>query len=214
MIGLLKTGRLLRLIRVARKLDRYSEYGVAVIFLLMGLFTLSAHWLACIWYAIGDAERAEPAGWISELARVLSGTSDGTERFNGSNNGTQVSLGSLYITALYFTLSSLTTVGFGNVSSNTNAEKVFAVCVMLFGGKYSDFERLLLCTQPKSQITSELSSLLTPVHPSTRQSINPSIHQYINQSIGPSVHQSISPSVHQFIYPSVCQSVYPSVLVV
>lgn len=50
LIGLLKTARLLRLVRVARKLDRYSEYGAAVLFLLMCTFALIAHWLACIWY--------------------------------------------------------------------------------------------------------------------------------------------------------------------
>ncbi|GFS22481.1 potassium voltage-gated channel subfamily H member [Elysia marginata] len=38
-----------------------------------------------------------------------------------------------YITALYFTCSSLTSVGFGNVSANTNAEKIFSVCAMLVG---------------------------------------------------------------------------------
>lgn len=52
LIGLLKTARLLRLVRVARKLDRYSEYGAAVLFLLMCTFALIAHWLACIWYKI------------------------------------------------------------------------------------------------------------------------------------------------------------------
>ena len=50
LIGLLKTARLLRLVRVARKLDRYSEYGAAVLLLLMATFALIAHWLACIWY--------------------------------------------------------------------------------------------------------------------------------------------------------------------
>ena len=40
-----------------------------------------------------------------------------------------------YITALYFTCSSLTSVGFGNVSANTNAEKIFSVCAMLVGCK-------------------------------------------------------------------------------
>ncbi|KAM6164566.1 voltage-gated inwardly rectifying potassium channel KCNH6 isoform 2-T2 [Rhynchocyon petersi] len=77
LIGLLKTARLLRLVRVARKLDRYSEYGAAVLFLLMCTFALIAHWLACI--------------------------------------------------------CSLTSVGFGNVSPNTNSEKVFSICVMLVG---------------------------------------------------------------------------------
>ena len=49
LIGLLKTARLLRLVRVARKIDRYSEYGAAVLILLMATFALIAHWLACIW---------------------------------------------------------------------------------------------------------------------------------------------------------------------
>ena len=39
-----------------------------------------------------------------------------------------------YITALYFTCSSLTSVGFGNVSANTTSEKVFSICTMLIGG--------------------------------------------------------------------------------
>jgi hypothetical protein len=50
LIGLLKTARLLRLVRVARKIDRYSEYGAAVLLLLMASFALVAHWLACIWW--------------------------------------------------------------------------------------------------------------------------------------------------------------------
>lgn len=50
LIGLLKTARLLRLVRVARKIDRYSEYGAAVLLLLMATFVLIAHWLACIWW--------------------------------------------------------------------------------------------------------------------------------------------------------------------
>lgn len=45
-------------------------------------------------------------------------------------------MGEAYITALYFTVSSLTSVGFGNVSANTFYEKVFAVFMMLIGGKY------------------------------------------------------------------------------
>lgn len=49
LIGLLKTARLLRLVRVARKIDRYSEYGAAVLLLLMATFALIAHWMACIW---------------------------------------------------------------------------------------------------------------------------------------------------------------------
>jgi hypothetical protein len=45
LIGLLKTARLLRLVRVARNLDKYSEYGPAILFLFMCTFALIAHWL-------------------------------------------------------------------------------------------------------------------------------------------------------------------------
>ncbi|XP_066301817.1 potassium voltage-gated channel subfamily H member 6-like isoform X2 [Branchiostoma lanceolatum] len=129
LIGLLKTARLLRLVRVARKIDRYSEYGAAVLLLLMATFALIAHWLACIWYAIGNVERPMlPAkiGWLDILAKQTH-----QPYTNDSNSGP--SLKSKYITALYFTFSSLTSVGFGNVSPNTNAEKVFCICIMLIG---------------------------------------------------------------------------------
>lgn len=45
------------------------------------------------------------------------------------------SLRSAYITSLYFALSSLTSVGFGNVSANTDTEKIFSICTMLIGGE-------------------------------------------------------------------------------
>ncbi|XP_055631731.1 potassium voltage-gated channel subfamily H member 6 isoform X3 [Toxorhynchites rutilus septentrionalis] len=130
LIGLLKTARLLRLVRVARKIDRYSEYGAAVLVLLMATFALIAHWLACIWYAIGNAERPQmknKIGWLDALA-------DATQEYYYANNtGGGPSIKSRYVTALYFTFTSLTSVGFGNVAPNTDAEKIFTICVMLVG---------------------------------------------------------------------------------
>lgn len=132
LIGLLKTARLLRLVRVARKLDRYSEYGAAVLMLLMCIFALIAHWLACIWYAIGNVERPyliHKIGWLDSLGVQLG------KRYNKSDAGSGPSIKDKYVTALYFTFSSLTSVGFGNVSPNTNSEKIFSICVMLIGCK-------------------------------------------------------------------------------
>uniref|UniRef100_A0A3B3U2T5 Potassium voltage-gated channel subfamily H member 6 n=2 Tax=Poecilia TaxID=8080 RepID=A0A3B3U2T5_9TELE len=134
LIGLLKTARLLRLVRVARKLDRYSEYGAAVLFLLMCTFALIAHWLACIWYAIGNVERTGSEriggmkiGWLDNLADQIG------KHYNSSDRSSGPSIQDKYVTALYFTFSSLTSVGFGNVSPNTNPEKIFSICVMLIG---------------------------------------------------------------------------------
>ncbi|CAF3602642.1 unnamed protein product [Rotaria sp. Silwood1] len=154
LMGLLKTARLLRLVRIARKLDRYSEYGIGVLILLTATFALIAHWLACIWYAIGRLERNTHGlriTWLDELARTsgqpydctpiistnetVSTTINSKACFGGPN------LRSRYITALYFTFSSLTSVGFGNVSPNTNLEKIFSIFVMLIGCE----EELLSC---------------------------------------------------------------------
>ncbi|KAL3094442.1 hypothetical protein niasHT_025918 [Heterodera trifolii] len=131
LIGLLKTARLLRLVRVARKLDRYSEYGAAVLLLLMALFCLIAHWLACIWYAIGSAELLHKNNitWLHQLARHL----NEPYRQNGSLTNGGPSLKSRYVTSLYFTLSTITSIGFGNVSATTDSEKIFTIIMMICG---------------------------------------------------------------------------------
>ncbi|KAB0397692.1 hypothetical protein E2I00_019141, partial [Balaenoptera physalus] len=65
-------------------------------------------------------------GWLHELGKRLE-----VPYVNGSAGGP--SRRSAYIAALYFTLSSLTSVGFGNVCANTDAEKIFSICTMLIG---------------------------------------------------------------------------------
>ncbi|XP_062861520.1 potassium voltage-gated channel subfamily H member 8 [Trichomycterus rosablanca] len=189
-VHLLKTVRLLRLLRLLQKLERYSQYSAVVLTLLMSMFALLAHWMACVWYFIGrkEIENNSPGswdiGWLHELAKrlgtpyVLSplasllpdslrpnhldGLSKNMSQWNSSSadvvsqnlggnysqwNGTRtvdgLGLGSMlgggpsvrssYVTSLYFALSSLTSVGFGNVSANTDSEKVFSICTMLIG---------------------------------------------------------------------------------
>uniref|UniRef100_A0A667WV95 Voltage-gated delayed rectifier potassium channel KCNH4 n=1 Tax=Myripristis murdjan TaxID=586833 RepID=A0A667WV95_9TELE len=135
-VHLLKTVRLLRLLRLLQKLDRYSQYSAVVLTLLMSTFALLAHWMACVWYFIGrsEIESNSPSswdiGWLHELAKRL-----GTPHLNGSLTmlGGGPSVRSSYVTSLYFALSSLTSVGFGNVSANTDSEKIFSICTMLIG---------------------------------------------------------------------------------
>ncbi|XKL68393.1 hypothetical protein PGB90_003884 [Kerria lacca] len=125
-IHLLKLTRLLRLARLLQKMDRYSQYSAMILTLLMLSFTIVAHWLACIWYVIAEKERSRydktwDLGWLHTLAERLKVDID------------TISYSERYITALYFTCSSLTSVGFGNVSANTSTEKIFSICTMLIG---------------------------------------------------------------------------------
>uniref|UniRef100_A0A8C7PDZ0 Voltage-gated delayed rectifier potassium channel KCNH4 n=1 Tax=Oncorhynchus mykiss TaxID=8022 RepID=A0A8C7PDZ0_ONCMY len=132
LVHLLKTVRLLRLLRLLQKLDRYSQYSAVVLTLLMSVFALLAHWMACVWYVIGrkEIESSDPVtwdiGWLQELGKRLE-----TPYINSTVGGP--SMPSAYIASLYFTLSSLTSVGFGNVCANTDAEKIFSICIMLMG---------------------------------------------------------------------------------
>ncbi|XP_071977363.1 voltage-gated delayed rectifier potassium channel KCNH8-like isoform X2 [Engystomops pustulosus] len=149
-VHLLKTVRLLRLLRLLQKLDRYSQYSAVVLTLLMSMFALLAHWMACVWYFIGQKEiEANEIGWLREFSKRLGLPYQLVERFDSPSNGSAHSNGShglnhseltggpplrsSYITSLYFALSSLTSVGFGNVSANTDAEKIFSICTMLIG---------------------------------------------------------------------------------
>lgn len=63
LVHLLKTVRLLRLLRLLQKLDRYSQYSAMVLTLLMSVFALLAHWMACIWYMIGRKEIDTSETW-------------------------------------------------------------------------------------------------------------------------------------------------------
>ncbi|XP_076679481.1 eag-like K[+] channel isoform X2 [Andrena cerasifolii] len=125
-IHLVKLTRLLRLARLLQKMDRYSQYSAVILTMLMLFFILVAHWLACIWFVIAEKERLRndsdwDLGWIHTLAERL--------KISVQN----VTHAESYITALYFTCSSLTSVGFGNVSANTFSEKFFSICTMLIG---------------------------------------------------------------------------------
>jgi len=131
--GILKLARLLRLLRVLRRIEQFAEYGAAVLMLLMVTFTLIGHWLACIFYAIAYVERPHLAAKISWLD-ILADQCNAPYLPNDTLSGP--SIRSKYITALYFTFTSLTSIGFGNVAPNTNAEKIFSIFAMMLGCKY------------------------------------------------------------------------------
>ena len=50
---MLKILRLLRLARVAYKLELLTQYGAIALTVSVLIFGMMAHWLACVWYLIG-----------------------------------------------------------------------------------------------------------------------------------------------------------------
>ena len=127
--------RLFRLGRVARALHRFLESSFALLFLMLSFYMVVAHWFACIWYVIGmeDLKTGISYGWLSSLATT-------TKRpfllaVDQSTNATVIAGGpptfSTYLTALYFTMTCMTSIGFGNVAAETDNEKTFCCCMMI-----------------------------------------------------------------------------------
>ena len=99
------------------------------------MFVLIAHWFACIWFTIGDVEAHSGVfyGWLQTLGRDIGDryvvrNASGETVWDGGPSNTMA-----YVTALYFTLSCMTSVGFGNVSAFTESEKIFSVFMMILG---------------------------------------------------------------------------------
>ena len=121
---------------MARKIDKYLEYGASTFFLLMLSFCLVAHWMACIFYLIATGyDNYEPHGWLQVLGRTVGDPYkylNGTDKVDPDSGPTTAAK---YVSALYYTLTSLTTIGFGNIAPNTTAEKMFGCITMLLGGE-------------------------------------------------------------------------------
>ena len=77
-----------------------------------------------------DLKNGITHGWLSILANKSA------EQFQifSTENGTEVTggpdTGYMYVTALYFTMTCMTSIGFGNVAADTYYEKVFALVMM------------------------------------------------------------------------------------
>ena len=107
---------------------------MAFLILLMLTFVLIAHWFACVWYTIGksDASNNKTYGWLDKLATEVQ---QPYTYVNGERTGgPEVSV--MYISSLYYTMSSFTSVGFGNIAANTIWEKLFTIVMMVVGCKY------------------------------------------------------------------------------
>lgn len=109
-----------------------------MLILLLCFYMLVAHWLACIWYSIGrsDADNGVQYSWLWKLANVTQSPYS-YEWLNNSDSAVLTngpSRKAMYVTALYFTMTCMTSVGFGNVAAETDNERIFTICMMIIAG--------------------------------------------------------------------------------
>lgn len=138
LFGLLRIFRLLKLLKARKLIDFLSKFkdtnlkilskkiqeNLALVrlcgFLLIVFFLL--HISACIWHFVARFEDNEPETWITKAG--LTDKSDSQR----------------YLASLYFSITILTTVGYGDIKAITYQEKIFTVLWLFFGvGLYSFF---------------------------------------------------------------------------
>ena len=132
MVRLAKLGRLykvLRLIKLVRllKLGKSQNNFFAqvkailqisaaferiVMFII--IFLMICHIVACLWIIIAGFEEGDPNSWLTEEYQKMSEAEQ-------------------YLTSIYFTITTITTVGYGDISGGTSSEKFAAIILMLLG---------------------------------------------------------------------------------
>ena len=80
----------------------------------MIVFFMICHIVACLWIIIASFEEGDANSWMTEEYREMS---DGDK----------------YMTSIYFTITTITTVGYGDISGGTFSEKIAACILMLLG---------------------------------------------------------------------------------
>ena len=97
-------------------------------------------------YSIGNSDLINGIeyGWLYTLANISQQPYTQTVSFNEDNETISnieflggPSRKTMYVTALYYTMTCMTSVGFGNVAAETDNEKIFSICMMIVAGMFS-----------------------------------------------------------------------------
>ena len=82
-------------------------------------FAMTTHVVSCLWIILADFDPNKEKSWIYEYANY--------------DTDEQVTRPDIYMTSFYFTITTITTVGYGDLSANTLNEKFICVFMMLAG---------------------------------------------------------------------------------
>lgn len=125
--------RMVRIVKVKNKLARHLQdilkigAGAERLFFLIIMFFVLSHVVTCIWYG-------QPLILIM-ICRIFIGKYDETSKDNWIYKSQSIDSpdSDLYIDAFYFTITTLVTVGYGDITAESQKEKVLCCILMIMG---------------------------------------------------------------------------------
>jgi hypothetical protein len=123
---LFRLSKLLRILKAMKgsNLNRITKYlldkfkidnNIERFILFIFLFLILTHLSACIWFLIAKMDDFSPDCWVTRLGMIDEDSYD------------------LYIHSFYWTLTTVTTVGYGDISAGTTTERAYSLFIMSIG---------------------------------------------------------------------------------
>jgi len=136
LVRLLNLLRLVRLFVILRRWEAaaWTGPGYLRVIKFLTLVLLLIHWVACLWFALAYADGFPSDSWVVAAGIEASGPI------------------SQYVRSLYWTITTMTTVGYGDITPGRTSEYLLAGVVMLLGASLYAF------------IIGGVASLLSNIH--------------------------------------------------
>jgi len=128
LLRLLKMIRMLKVSRIFKRLDVSllvtNAYQVFDLYKFILFLVLISHWLACLWGLTLSLVEEGSVRWIDTFEELEVGIEEKTKD----------SIWKLYIAALYFTVYTMTSVGYGDVTPVNILERIVCVLILFISG--------------------------------------------------------------------------------
>lgn len=121
---LIKMTRLVRMLKIVKERNKLVKYLTEILKIGVGferllffvlIFLILCHIIACLWIFSADLQGENKYSWIKEKEY------DKLSHFE------------LYIVSFYFTVTTITTVGYGDISAFTTMERILCILLMITG---------------------------------------------------------------------------------
>jgi len=133
---LVKLTKILRVIKVIKNQKRMKKLMSDVVKVGMGferltvfsiIFFMLCHLCACLWIIMATLVNDETYSdtWLDKYKTTIEGVGEEEDRHELSSG--------VYTIALYWTITTITTVGYGDISGTNNLERVFCSLIMIIG---------------------------------------------------------------------------------